>query len=190
MVTASLPFIGTVLSLAVLETLLSIDNAVILALMARELPEKEQKKALRYGLIGAVVFRTLAVYFATRLVQYAWVKALGGAYLLWLAIRYFFKKGGEEAKKPKRSLTRFWEVVFWIEVTDLVFAVDSILAAVAITTDYWAIVVGGILGVVAIRFAAGGMIKLLNRYPRLESLAYLLVAAVGIKVLYQVTYSL
>ncbi|NDF14626.1 hypothetical protein EB061_04815 [bacterium] len=180
------PFLTTSVSLAVLETLLSIDNAVILALMARELPEAQQKKALRYGLIGAVVLRLLAVYLATHLVRYAWVKTLGGAYLLWLAIRYFFK-WGSSGEKPRRASTHFWTVVFWIEVTDLVFAVDSILAAVAITDQYWVIVFGGLLGVVAIRFAAGNLIKLLNRYPKLESVAYLLVAAVGIKVLYQVS---
>jgi len=189
MLTSILPFAATVLSLAVLETLLSIDNAVVLALIARELPPKEQNQALRYGLVGAVVLRILAVYFATLLVQHAWVKALGGSYLLWLAIRYFFKKGSDSDSKPKRTSSHFWTVVFWIEVTDLVFAIDSILAAVAITQDYWAIVVGGLLGVVAIRFAAGGMIKLLQQYPRLETFAYLLVAGVGIKVLYQVAYS-
>jgi YkoY family integral membrane protein len=181
-------FIATSVSLAVLETLLSIDNAVILALMARELPEAQQKKALRYGLIGAVVLRLLAVYSATRLVQYAWVKALGGAYLLWLAIRYFFK-WGSSGEKTRKASTRFWVVVFWIEVTDLVFAVDSILAAVAITDQYWVIVSGGLLGVVAIRFAAGRLIQLLNRFPKLESFAYLLVAGVGIKVLYQLSAS-
>jgi YkoY family integral membrane protein len=181
-------FIATSVSLAVLETLLSIDNAVILALMARELPEAQQKKALRYGLIGAVVLRLLAVYSATHLVRYAWVKALGGAYLLWLSIRYFFKWGSSNPKTRKAS-AHFWTVVFWIEVTDLVFAVDSILAAVAITDEYWVIVSGGLLGVVAIRFAAGHLIKLLNRFPKLESFAYLLVAGVGIKVLYQLSAS-
>ncbi|NDG85511.1 MAG: hypothetical protein EBX52_10835 [Proteobacteria bacterium] len=183
-------FLGTVFSLAVLETLLSIDNAVVLALMARELPVKDQKRALRYGLAGAVVLRILAVFFATKVVQYAWVKALGGAYLLWLSIRYFYKKNRPDAgEKKRRSSSKFWEVVLWIELTDLVFAIDSILAAVAITSDYWAIVVGGVLGVVAIRFAAGGMIRLLERFPKIESLAYILVAGVGLKVLYQVAHS-
>ena len=189
MLNSILPFATTVFSLAVLETLLSIDNAVILALIARELPLKEQNKALRYGLVGAVILRLIAVYFATLLVHHAGIRALGGTYLLWLAIRYFFKKGSDAETKPRRTSSHFWAVVFWIEMTDLVFAIDSILAAVAITQDYWAIVLGGLLGVVAIRFATGGMIKLLQRFPRLETLAYLLVAAVGIKVLYQVAYS-
>jgi YkoY family integral membrane protein len=188
MVTEILPFLGTVFSLAILETLLSLDNAVVLALMASELPEKDQKKALRYGLWGAVILRVLAVYFAARLVSIAWVKALGGAYLLWLAIAYFAKKGSGK-KNHRRTSTNFWSVVFWIELTDLVFAIDSILAAVAITSNYWAIVAGGLMGVVAIRFAAGRFIVLLERYPRLETLAYLLVAGVGLKVLVQVSYS-
>lgn len=189
MVTDIIPFLGTVFSLAILETLLSLDNAVVLALMASELPEREQKKALKYGLWGAVILRILAVYFATRLVSIAWVKALGGAYLLWLAIVYFVKKGGGK-KKTHRTSKNFWAVVFWIELTDLVFAIDSILAAVAITSNYWAIVAGGLMGVVAIRFAAGRFIVLLERYPKIETFAYLLVAGVGLKVLVQVSYSL
>ena len=178
----------TVLSLALLEALLSIDNAVILALMARELKPELQKRALRYGLIGAVVLRLIAVALATEVVKYPWLRAIGGAYLLWLAIKYFLRRGEEESKSRKTS-ANFWVVVFWIEVTDLIFAVDSILAAVAVTTDYWSIVVGGILGVILIRFAAEKMIALLNRFPRIETFAYLLVGGVGLKVLYQVAHS-
>jgi len=189
MITEIFPFLATIASLAVLETLLSLDNAVVLALMASELPVDQQKKALRYGLWGAVILRILAVYFATQLVGVAWVKALGGAYLLWLGIAYFARRSSEK-KRSHRKAKSFWGVVFWIELTDLVFAIDSILAAVALTSDYWAIVFGGILGVIAIRFAAGRFIVLLERYPRLESLAYLLVAGVGIKVLYQVSHTL
>jgi YkoY family integral membrane protein len=180
----------TVVSLALLEALLSIDNAVILALMARELKPELQKRALRYGLIGAVILRLIAVALATEVVKYPWLRAIGGAYLLWLAIKYFMKRGGSEGGSgPKKSSTQFWVVVFWIEVTDLIFAVDSILAAVAVTTDYWSIVTGGILGVILIRFAAERMIQLLNRFPKIETFAYLLVAGVGIKVLYQVAHS-
>ena len=188
MVESVLPFAFTVISLAFLETLLSLDNAVVLALMAGELPPQEQKKALRYGLWGAVILRLTAVYLATRLASVAWLKALGGAYLLWLAIRYFAKRDTSE-KRSRRTSRHFWVVVFWIEFTDLIFAVDSILAAIAITNDYWAIVTGGLIGVVAIRFAAGYMIQWLKRFPKLEPLAYLFVAGVGIKVLAQVAYS-
>lgn len=179
----------TILSLALLEALLSIDNAVILALMARELRPELQKRALRYGLIGAVILRLIAVAFATQVVKYPWLRALGGAYLLWLAIKYFMRRGGVEEQKAKKTSSNFWVVVFWIEVTDLVFAVDSILAAVAVTDDYWSIVAGGILGVILIRFAAEKMIGLLNRFPKIETFAYLLVGGVGMKVLYQVAHS-
>jgi YkoY family integral membrane protein len=181
-----LSFLATVSTLAVLETLLSVDNAVVLALMARELPEAQQKRALRYGLVGALVLRIVAVFAAARLTEYVWVRAIGGAYLLWLAIRYFAKFSGG-GKKPVRASAGFWTVVFWIEVTDLVFAVDSILAAVALTRDSWAIITGSMIGVIAIRFAAEKTIGLLKRFPRLEMLAYLLVAGVGLKVLFEIS---
>ena len=183
-----LPTLGMMFSLAFLEVLLSMDNAVILALIAKELPQNQQKKALRYGLIGALLLRMAAVALAGRLVNYPWVRAVGGAYLLWLAIQYFAVRGSEK-KSSVRSHSSFWVAVFWIEMTDLVFAVDSILAAVAVTSDYWAIVGGGIMGVIAIRFAAEKMIVLLQRYPKIEVFAYLLVGGVGLKVLYQTAHS-
>ena len=76
-----------------------------------------------------------------------------------------------------------------IELTDLAFAVDSILAAVALTSNYWVIVIGGLIGVVVIRFAAQGVIKLLERYPKLETIAYVLIAVVAIKVIVEGVHS-
>ena len=175
-------FIFQVLTLALLEVFLSLDNAVVLALIARELPEQDQKKALRYGLWGAVILRLAAVAIASELMHFSWVKVVGGGYLLYLAIRYFFSKGKDGESSKTKAFASFWKTVVLIEFMDLAFAVDSILAAVAMTNSYLAIVFGGLIGVVAIRFAAQGMIRLLSQYPRLESLAYFLIAGVGLKV--------
>src|SRR5271156_4315428 len=77
-----------VLFLAFLEGLLSIDNAIVLAMMAKPLPRELQRKALTYGLAGSVVFRLAALALATRLIYWRWAKILGGAYLLFVALRY------------------------------------------------------------------------------------------------------
>src|SRR6186713_2898049 len=92
----------TVGVLVVLEGLLSADNALVLALMILGLPRRDQKKALRYGLVGAFAFRILATLLATYLIRIGWVKLLGGAYLLYLAYVHFFASGGPEHRgKPK-----------------------------------------------------------------------------------------
>src|SRR3954453_10725246 len=89
-----------VLLLVVLEGVLSIDNALVLGLLARRLPKSLQKKALTYGLIGAFVFRGVAVLTAAYLLQWRWVKLLGGAYLLWVAFKHFFL--GDEVPQDER----------------------------------------------------------------------------------------
>jgi YkoY family integral membrane protein len=177
----------TILSLAILESLLSIDNAVVLAVVAKDLKPEDQKKALSYGIMGALVLRFLAILLASRLIQYEWVKVVGGAYLLWLAVHYFFLKRFKK-EKQKKSYSSLWKAVFAIELTDLVFAIDSILAAVAITTNIWIIMIGGAMGMVFIRFASTQMIKLLKRFPFLETFAYLLIAVVAIKVMLEGTH--
>jgi YkoY family integral membrane protein len=187
-VTFNWAILASILGIALLETFLSIDNAVVLALIARELEPVQQKKALRYGLLGAIALRLVAVGLATYLIHYQWVKILGGLYLGYLAIRYFIGKKKKNKHKDLAS-DSFWKTVAMIEFTDLAFAVDSILAAVAVSDKYWVVVAGGLIGVVAIRFAAQGMIKLLERFPKLESIAYALIAAVALKVIYEGAHS-
>jgi predicted tellurium resistance membrane protein TerC len=81
--------LSVIVTLLLLETLLSIDNAVVLALLVAPLRKDDQAKALRYGIIGAYVFRGLCLLFATWLIHIWWLKVIGGAYLVWLAVDYF-----------------------------------------------------------------------------------------------------
>ncbi len=81
-----------VLNLILIESLLSVDNAAVLATMVMDLPAAQRARALRYGIIGAYAFRGLCLIFAAWLVQVWWLKPLGGLYLLWLAVDYFKHK--------------------------------------------------------------------------------------------------
>ena len=77
----------------ILEIVLSIDNAAVLAAMVKELPKNQQRKALTYGIAGAYLFRGLALVFASILVQLVWLKVVGGLYLIYLAYKALFGKG-------------------------------------------------------------------------------------------------
>ena len=166
--------------LAFLEGILSIDNALVLAMMARHLPKAQQRKALTYGLVGSVFFRLAALAMATHLMQWTWVKLAGGLYLIWVALSNLIK--GEDAKKGGNTAGKsFWYTVLMIEIMDIAFAVDSILAAVALTPKFWLIFAGGMMGVLMIRFAASLFLNLLKRFPGFEQAAYLLVLVIGIK---------
>lgn len=172
----------SILFLVVLEGLLSFDNALALAAMVRHLPEKQQKKALYYGMFGAFAFRFIALFFVTFLMQNIWVKYLGGAYLIWLALKHFTgNAGGPDDEKS--SDYNFWKTILLVELTDIAFSVDSILAAVAVSNTLWVVVVGGVLGIIMMRFAASIFIKLIAQSPRLEDSAFWLVGIVGAKLI-------
>lgn len=196
-------YLIVLLSLIVLEGLLSADNAIVLAVMVRHLPPKEQKHALLYGLAGALIFRIIAIFLITILAQYWQIQVLGGLYLLFMAsshIKEFFDKRKntteEKVKEPKKQ-SGFWSTVIKVELTDIAFAIDSILAAVAIAItlphisetsigginlgQFSVMVIGGFAGVVIMRYAANIFIRVLEKKPGLEVAAFLIVGWVGIK---------
>ena len=176
--------LATIGVLVFLEAILSIDNALVLAIIARGVKPELQKKVLTYGMVGAIAFRMVAIFFVSSLIHFVWIKFAGGAYLLWLSIRYFFfpEKNREVSTVPRG----FWTTVLVVELTDIAFAADSILAAVALTNQYWVIVTGGLIGVFLMRFAANQFIKLLDVFPKLETFAYLLITIVGGKAMIEV----
>lgn len=179
----------TIALLVVLEGLLSADNALVLAILVLGLPAEQQQKALRYGILGAFVFRTLAVVLALQLLAVPWVKLVGGLYLLYLVWQHFFgggDDGNRRAIKPARlwlGLSAFWATVVKVELTDVVFAVDSILVAVAMSPKRWVVISGGLLGIVAMRLVIGQLLRLVRRYPALVDAAFVIIAWVATKLL-------
>lgn len=175
--------------LIALEGLLSADNAMVLAILALGLPKHQQTKALRYGMLGAFLFRSIATLLAAYMIQLGWVKLVGAAYLLYLVYRHF---GGGESAEARRSvpkaqpwmgLSAFWATVVKVELTDIVFAVDSILVAVAMSPKKWVILTGGMLGIVMMRLIIGKLLALVERYPVLVDGAFVIIAWVGAKLL-------
>jgi YkoY family integral membrane protein len=182
--------------LVLLEGLLSADNALVLAILVLGLPKADQRKALRYGILGAFAFRALATLFAAYMIQLSWVKLLGAAYLLYLPYNHFFSGHDAEARrkpKPARAwlgLSAFWATVVKVELTDIVFAIDSILVAVAMSNKLWVIVTGGLLGIVAMRLLIGQLLVVVQRYPALVDGAFIIIAWVGIKLLVEYLHQL
>jgi YkoY family integral membrane protein len=185
-----------VLTLVLLEALLSLDNALALGLLAARLPRQLQGPALVFGLAGSLVFRLLAVIAAAWLLKWRWVKLLGGGYLLYVAAGYFFTgKSKKTSDHATANPPAFWPSVISIELTDIAFAADSILAGIALVgplpagsvggihPKLWVIILGGMIGVILMRFAAAGFIRLLRQFPRFETSAYLLVSIVALKLL-------
>ena len=187
--------IVTIALLVALEGLLSADNAMVLAIIVLGLPRAEQRKALRYGIGGAFAFRTLATLLAVYLIRLGWVKLGGAAYLLYLSYAHFFGHEGAEARRgvpparPWLGLPAFWATVVKVELTDIVFAIDSILVGVAMSNKTWVILTGGLLGIVMMRMVIGQLLTIVQRYPPLVDGAFIIIAWVGCKLLIEYLHS-
>jgi YkoY family integral membrane protein len=182
--------------LVALEGLLSADNAMVLAVLVLSLPRHQQQKALRYGILGAFAFRITATVFAAYMIEVVWVQLLGALYLMYLPIQHFFGHGDAEERRsvkpaqPMLGLSAFWATVVKVELTDIVFAIDSILVAVAMSDKLWVIVTGGILGIIAMRLVIGQLLALVQRYPALVDGAFIIIAWVGIKLLLEYLHNI
>jgi YkoY family integral membrane protein len=174
-----------VVNIILLEVLLSVDNAAVLATMVKTLNPKDQKRALTYGIIGAYVFRGLALISASILVKFLWLKIIGGLYLIYLAYKSlgYKSEGGNPKPISIAFLSPFWSTVVAIELADLVFSIDNVFAAVAFTDNLWLICGGVFVGIIAMRFAANGFVKLIEKHPILEKVAYWVVGLLGVKLI-------
>lgn len=175
-------------TLAVLEGLLSADNALVMAVMVRPLPAAQQQKALTYVMWGAMVLRILGVLLASFIIKYWFLRAFGALYLAYLVVSHFAKKGGDD-DKPRELTGSFWNVVVSLNLVNLAFSVDSILAGVALlkpamrdtATGFWVVVAGGVMGLILVRFASTFFLKLLDRFPALDDVAYVLIGWIALK---------
>lgn len=197
-----------ILALIIIEGLLSVDNALAIAALAAHLPEKQRNLAMRLGIAGAYPFRILALYFANIIIQNAWLKIAGAAYLIHLLLAHFAGKISEEDRDPsvaadgsdlpggghaahahqhhcgeaKRS---FWSTVFAIQFLNLSLSVDNVVAAVAMSPLFWVVCTGVVIGILALMFLASLCVRLIEKYPVLEDAAFLLIGYVGALLLFE-----
>ncbi|WPS85562.1 hypothetical protein SMD22_00445 (plasmid) [Brevibacillus halotolerans] len=195
---------GLVVTLVLMEGLLSADNAIALSVQVRHLPEHQRKKALMYGLWGAYIFRFIAIGLGTALTKLWWIKLLGGTYLFWMMINFFIKliqkekvfdELGDDASDVEveskmnkagllvRIFGVFWATVFSVEMMDIAFSVDSVLAAFGISDMVGILLLGGMLGILMMRGVAQAFTKLIEKVPELEVTAYVIVGFIGLKML-------
>ncbi|NIF03975.1 TerC family protein [Chryseobacterium sp. Tr-659] len=185
-------------NLILIESLLSVDNAAVLATIVMDLPEHQRKRALKYGILGAYVFRGLALIFASVLISVWWLKPLGGVYLIYIAVDWFIKKfknkneEEEQEENPDKEsswlyrnsiglMGKFWATVALVEVMDLAFSIDNVFAAVAFSDNLLLITLGVFIGILAMRFIAQWFVRLMQKFPFLETAAFIVIAILGIK---------
>ncbi|MCC6700797.1 MAG: DUF475 domain-containing protein [Fluviicola sp.] len=184
-----------ILGILLLEIILSFDNAAVLATMVKDLPKEQQAKALKYGILGAYLFRGIALILVESIMSIWWLKPIGGAYLLFMAIKHFTARNiqeeiDDEVEETKKSflyrytvgvLGVFWSTVLAVEFMDIVFSIDNIFAVVAYSDNIILICIGVFTGILAMRYVAKYFVILMEKFPFLEKSAFLVIGILGIK---------
>ena len=200
-------WIVLIVQLIFLEGILSIDNAAVLGAMVTPLPNNvpvpwpgwlkkngvhldpilghQRMAALKVGLLGAYMGRASMLLIASYLTENMWLQLLGGGYLIYLAMEFLASshddEGANEAEALRMGQRGFWGVVLMVELADLAFSLDNVVAAVALSKEMWVVLLGVGLGILTMRFAAGIFSQMIEREPILESVAYVIVLTIGLR---------
>jgi YkoY family integral membrane protein len=170
--------LGLLITLVFLEAILSADNAVALATLVKHLPPVEQKQALRWGMVGAYGLRISLVLTSSWFMNVLLIRLAGAAYLLWLAGLHFWSNETDETQRIPGS-ANLWQTILLVEVTDLMFSLDSVTASLAMSQKTWVIILSGLLGITLMRYMAGYFIRCLTEFTRLEDAAYSIIMLMG-----------
>ena len=190
--------LAVIANLTVIECLLSVDNAAVIATLVKDLPKEQGKKALLYGIFGAYLFRAVALVLAAAIIKIWWLKPLGGLYLLYLFIEWHKGvkiKAHQEGMQEHRSGNKvynavvgvvgsFWATVVVVELMDMAFSIDNVFAAVAFNPNIILVCTGIFIGILAMRFVANWFVKLIQTHAFLERSAYWVIGILGLKLVF------
>ena len=157
--------------------LLSGDNAVVIALASRQLPPAQQRLAVIWGSVAAIVMRVLLTLFAVQLLQLPWLKAVGSVLLVWIGIQLMVDEGGEGHIKEAGNLLCAIKTIL---VADLVMSLDNVLAVAAaaeaaLPAARLPLVVFGLaLSIPIVIFGSSVVLKLMERFPIIVTLGAML----------------
>lgn len=184
------------LNILLIEIILSVDNASVLAVIVNKnlSNENDRKKALRYGIIGAYVFRGLSLLLVSYIIYQpaigAWFKIVGGLFLCRLFYKHLTPEvdsveegntGWLDRMCSKLHINQFWSTVIAVEFLDIVFSLDNLVACVSLSSNIWIVCGAVFLGILAMRFVAQYFSTLLVKYPSLEGSAFIVILLLGVK---------
>ncbi|MEN9647650.1 MAG: hypothetical protein RLY57_454 [Candidatus Parcubacteria bacterium] len=181
-----LAILSTILSITILELMLSVDNALVNASLAEDLPPRLQKKAIYFGIAAGAVLRVVCLFLATLIINYPLIKVAGALYLCYLAYSHFAMSHGEA--KELRKHPHFYKVIGEIALADLVFSIDNVVGAVGISSHFSYVVFGVLAGITTMIFVTPLMLVLMNKSPNLIKTAYGVIGYVGLSILVDVFF--
>jgi YkoY family integral membrane protein len=175
-------YVSVIISLCIIEVLLSVDNALVNAALAEALPQEERKRAIRIGIALGAIFRILALFIIAFIIQNVWLKVLGALYLIYLAVAHLGRVVDEEGHAVPPAKT-FKAVVFQIVIADIVFSMDNLISAVSFSSNTVLVVFGVLVGVTGMLFITPILSGLIHRYKGMPQAAYTIVGLIGVSLL-------
>ena len=158
--------------------ILSGDNAVVIALAARSLPEHQQKKAILFGSGAAVVLRIILTVVAAQLLALSYLQIIGGVLLLWIGTQLLGDEDEEEGEGGEQS--GLWVAIRTILIADLVMSLDNVIAVAAAAKGSTTLLILGLaISIPLVIFGSKLMIKLMDRFPVIVTLGAALIGWVG-----------
>lgn len=155
-------FLSSLLIIIMIDLVLAGDNAIVIAMAARNLPKDKQKKVIIYGMIGAVIIRILATLIAVRLLSLPWLMLVGGVLLTWIAYKLLV----QEEKKEIEAKNSVGAAIGTIILADMTMGLDNVLAvAGAAGGNQWLVIIGLLISIPIIVWGSTLFIRLIERYP-------------------------
>ena len=178
----SLAFLSALGAIIVIDLVLAGDNAIVIALAARNLPNHLKKKAIIWGTVGAIVVRSLMTLVVVWLLKIPGLLLAGGALLLWIAIKLLSDEGGEEGHEG--GTTTFWGAMKTIVIADAVMGLDNVLAvAGAAHGNYLLVVLGLLISIPIVVWGSNLILKWIERFPVIVYIGAAVLAGTAVKML-------
>ena len=157
-------FLLAVLSIVLIDLVLAGDNAVVIAMAVRNLPAKQRLWGIALGAGAAVVVRVIATFLVAQLLNIQFIKLVGGAVIIWIAVKLLSEGADEECKE--RECGSIWQAVWIIIVADMSMGIDNMLAVGAASHgNLFLLLFGLVLSIPFVVFMSNILAMLMNKYP-------------------------
>ena len=171
-------FVTGLLSIILIDLILAGDNAVVIAMAVRSLPRKQRTRGIAFGAGAAVVLRVTLTFFAAQLLQVNFIKFIGGAVILWIAVKLFVEGAPqEEVKQEAKTLA---QAIWVIIIADLTMSTDNVLAvAGASKGNFFLLIFGLALSIPFVVFTSNLLSILMDKYPAIIYIGAAVLGRVG-----------
>jgi YjbE family integral membrane protein len=177
-VTFDWDFLSGLISVIVVNVILSGDNAVVIAMAVRSLPRSQRNKGIMIGAAGAVLLRIIFTFFVARMLQTPYLKLVGGLVILWLAVKLFVDVTPEDGADQEAGT--IWQALKIIVIADLTMSLDNILGVGAASRGNAFLLIFGLTTSIPIMIFASNLLSMLmDKYPIILYLGAALLGKVG-----------